>query len=210
MLLCYEQDFLRWTCVALLCFVSQNRRALQDMEESCTGQGEPVLRQWPGPATPWAEAWERSRVKPESEVRLGLESGRNDSRHSWSCNITKVMPLSQPEESWLKAALELNTGDLALNLILSSYSSGLNLLNSWEGGRCTPCFGLAKTCLFPHVKTWCISIKSETGFTRGFLEDYVKSIPYAKIIPLHQKTQLQKELLGAPWTALLTYTDFEM
>lgn len=52
LVLCYKQDFLQWSCVALLCCASQNRRGLEEKVESCTGQGEPVHsdqgQQWPG------------------------------------------------------------------------------------------------------------------------------------------------------------------
>lgn len=96
LLLCYKWDFLQWMCVALLCFVSQNRRALQDKEESCTGHGQSVLRQWPGPATAWAAAWDRSQVKPESEVRLGLEPGRYETGHSQSCNTATASQKWEP------------------------------------------------------------------------------------------------------------------
>lgn len=168
LLLCYERDFLQWTCVAFLCFVSYNRRARQDKEESCTGQGEPVLR--PGPITAWAEAWwDRSRSSQKVKSGQGWNQGGMRTGTAGAITSQRWCIWAKPEEPWLKAALELNRGELALSLSLSSCSSGVsilalnNLLNSRDGERCTPCFGLAKTHLFSHVKTW-ISLSCTSVF----------------------------------------------
>lgn len=142
----------------------------------------------------WAEAWDRSQVKPENEVRSKLESGMYETRHSWSCStVQRHRGGRQPEEPWLKAALELGENWhwawlLATISLLSAHwpwttcstpgmeGNALQAPTLWTSQNpfVFTCWNLNLIILY-----WCISIKSETDFTWCFLEDYVKAIPIA-------------------------------
>lgn len=154
-------------------------------EESCTrASPETVtrasnslgksLRQVPGQARKW------------SEVRVGI-------REEWDQAQLELHHKgeSQPEEPWLKAALELNRGEMTLSLTLSVHWPWTTCSTPGVEGNAlqAPMLWISQnpfvfTCQNLSLIIWCISNKSETDFTGGFL-DYMKAIPYAKIIPLH-------------------------